>query len=339
MTDRQANGTVTQPNRQFYQMRSELRLWPRELPYPATIRGMGSFLSPCEGTKIVYANRAYDRMRFNEPNNLYGMYIASLTLEEIRLQKEGKSTRVPPSPVKTSKKKTSNAIQNVNETGAEDAETPDTPSKHGGRPSEFIPFKCIMKESANELAERGNYVEPNLTERRLQFYWKIQTGFATEGNRNAILDQILLKYVKIRLGFIQCNLDEFRAALRAVSMVYIDLTKDMKVELKYVVWTLPGVHYLNGHMLHLEMTPIAFHQDGERDNQVASEERAAHNLIKYNEKKNTYCVESRPSVIHQYQSFAIQMGFDAHQLPKCAGPPEANPEEPAAKKTKRTLEL
>ena len=96
---------------------------------------------------------------------------------------------------------------------------------------------------------------------------------------------------------------------------------------------------VNGHMLHLEMTPIAFHQEDERDNQVASEERAAHNLIKYNDKKNTYCVENWPSVIHEYQSFAIQMGFDARNLPKCTGPPEATPEEPPAKKTKRTLEL
>ena len=81
-----------------------------------------------------------------------------------RLQKEGKSTRAPTSPTKTSKKKTSNVIQNINETGAEDAETPDTPSKHGGRHAEFLPFKFIIKESANQLAELRNYVELNMTE-------------------------------------------------------------------------------------------------------------------------------------------------------------------------------
>ena len=67
--------------------------------------------------------------------------------------------------------------------------------------NERAAFDTIMTKEMHRLCDKGGYTfKKELLQRRLNYMWKVFCGFNTKGNFNEMLDKLLLKFIKIRLG-------------------------------------------------------------------------------------------------------------------------------------------
>ena len=189
--------------------------------------------------------------------------------------------------------------------------------------------------------------------------WRIFRGFNNgqdlhededyQPGLNSELMDIACTWAKIRLGHIPYELDEFRAAIKAVQLYYLDNVSDNKVIGKGP-WTLPAVHLLNGHLKEREFTPIAFSPFEDEDERVERDERQAHStqiwVIHEGDHSRTRMrahVENRPHVIRELQRIVNEVDGGDPQLATDVGPPPPGApqveEDGSARKRARLMDL
>lgn len=293
----QAPAFPPQPPNAFYALdagqESEMRLTNYRNTTP-----LGVYLAPHPTTANVVTTPTGDCVHLNEPNNLYAKKLLTKIIYHMRARQENRAAE--------------------NEDNDDDDEVP-TPRRAGNRIGERRSMDAIMNHEAERLIDLGNYTPEPITQRRRQVYRLVLCGFTTETYTNETLDQILVNFVRIRLGDFPKDCDELGAAVWAVKMFYDDVVPDSN-ESGRGLWTLPVVHLLNGHMIHRGMFPLAFHQDGDRDEQIGNNERAAHSDTIWIEGERAK-VENREVVITQFRDFATEMGITIDEI-EDEGPPE-----------------
>ena len=158
-------------------------------------------------------------------------------------------------------------------------------------------------------------------------------GFSTDHDRNKVFNAIVKTYIKIHLGALPFNRDEFMAAVSACQLYYLAVIKDNK-ELGLGHWTLPMVHMLRGHMIHVGLTLFAFSPLYEKDQQVMKDERKKNSKqIWINGKKAK--VESRDAVINEYDQYLVGTLNKPSCLPMPADQGAPGPEEAPQRSAKR----
>ena len=221
----------------------------------------------------VFITENHDAVPCNEPNNLYAKKVLALVVQRMRYQKDAGVDE-------------DNRINRV-----------------GERPA----FAAVMTHEIEELAKEQGFSPERATKRRIDVIWRIMCGFNNGDDIfeeedeqpvwNPHLADIACKWAKIRLGMTPYYVDEFTAAMKATQLYYQENVTDNRV-IGEGPWTLPVVHLLNGHLVAREYTPIAFHQSGERDEQIERTERAAHSNTIWTQGKRAL-VENREDVIKQ----------------------------------------
>ena len=243
------NQPPTNPPAAFYTLPEDIQGTMRRTNY-TTGMGCGIFLPRVTTMERVLATPVGDSAMMCESNNRYAIKVVSLIINDMRTRTDNRP--------------------NADE---DEEESPRRRSIH--RVGERASVDTVLTDQAAELATLGNFTPEPLTQRRLTTYWYIMCGFNADDEYNGQLDNILHNYARIRLGDINKDCDEFGAAVWSIKMYYDDMTTDSNDQ-GPGIWTLPGIHLLNGHLIHRGMTPISFHQVGDMDEQVAAPERVAH---------------------------------------------------------------
>ena len=304
----------TQPPAAFYNLPDNVTTTMRVANYRAG-NGIGVFLAPVPTTANVLATPVGDAAKMNEPTNRYAVKCLSLVIADMRHRTDNRPAR-------------------------DDDDDEGTPNRGGiNRVGERQSVNTVMVRQAEELITLGNYEPEVLTQRRLTVYWNLMSGFNSDDDNNEALDMVLFHFCRVRLGDLNKDCDEFSAAVWAVKSYYNDTIAD-SVDQGKGMWTLPAVHLLNGHMIHRGMTPIAFHQDAEQDEQVALTERAANSVTIW--LNGEQCkIESREAVRNELLTFLHEeMGMD-WEIPDDEGPPsddDSNDGAPPAQR-RRVLHL
>ena len=262
------------PARRFYQLTDEQKFRKCEAPFFSS-GPLGIMLTDHPVCPILMKGNG-DCIEFNEPENVYGLKVASLVMEDMRRRKR------------------------------------DDPEASKNRTGERLSFDRVMKAEAAELAELLDVEEEQMTSRRLTAIWNVMCGFKGRyGNpdakkgKNCELDKILLEYAKIRLGTNKFDVDEFGAATQACFTYYLGKIKDNK-HLGTGVWTLPLVHLLHGHMVERGCQGIQFHCERDRDDSIRANQRQESSRVLWDGKKE-YRVESREEMIQWLHEFADEI--------------------------------
>lgn len=293
----------TNPPATFYQLDNAHTAEMRRTNYRGNGIGVGAYMVPHPTIARVLTTPVGDAIKLNEPNNLYAKQCLALIVHNMR----DRLNNGPNTP-------------GINRVGERDS------------------CNLIMEEEAIRLMNLGNYGTEDITQRRLTVFWRVMCGFNSDGDGNAVLDQILVNFCRVRLGDIAKNCDELGAAVWAVKIYYDSITVD-SADTGSGLWTLPVVHLLNFHMIHRGMTPIAFHQIGDTDDEVAINERAAHSDL-IHVVGTPAKVEKRENVRNEMLTFLNDRMNVIIEIPEDEGPPaedDGTGEPPAQRR--RVLQL
>ena len=334
------NNSVHSPAASFYAMAAGKRLvLKKSVPYALTDKGMGIRYTEKVSHHDVFVtdNDNQDKIRFNEPKNAYGLYFASLMMAEGRRKKdEAPEPDSDPEP----------------EEGVAA-----TPKKRAStRVSELEIFQTVWKSEYARLADMAGYApEPSNDKRFMSRTWDILRGFNTDDEVNPQLDEILANFVHVRLGLYPFPLDEFKAAVKAIQIYFLDHTKDNK-NAGNGVWTFPAIHMLHGHMIQRGITPFSFDPNDAKDEEVRLGIRAKNSKSIWTTAKKTKAaaddpgkkvlckIETRGSVIQELIGFVNNFyGHDIEGPVEDEGPDPAEAtrteQDPATKRLKRTFHL
>ena len=334
-----------QPNLELCATTGDLQLVKGTMAYPEKMSNkLGIYVPPVIGKREVYAlgnDPNATRFPCNETGNSYAMYVFAQIAAEITKVK----TTPPP--------------QSDSEDDDEEiAAAPAAPKKKSTRVGERDIAIAVMKREAQRLNSLAGYGDAEaITTRMARVYWHILKGFCCDGKYNGHLAHVMLTFVKIRLGSIPRSGDELRAAMMAFQEMHKDFVADSKFSVGLGYWTLPLVHLLNGHMIHIGATPIAFHQEMKEDGKVEERDRRENSKSIYVKRKATdspkktpksskkkkrpesevveVTVERRTDVVDEWIKYANKYhGVKIKMNPGVAKP--VNPE-PPAKKPKNAL--
>ena len=296
------NGTIT-PSASFYKVNPTIRLAPRILPYTEKNKGLGinlfaDFREPVE----VMANSRRDCIRFNEPTNQYGLYLVALIIDKVRNFVINEKSGTPSTPA--------SATRSAKKRKIEDQDG--SPQKRGGGdlPEGRYCIEVIVEEHERltKLAEfPTEKINPS---RHAPTYKAVMNAFNTDGRCNKALDDILIFFIKIRLGMIPDEGSEFKAAVTACQQYYLTRTSDVK-SAGSGPWTLPLVHLLNGHLYHVKLPTITFLPTRDDDVKFAEPERVKNSktiwVMHPTKNKKVECsVETRYDVIKAYKDYVAK---------------------------------
>ena len=199
----------------------------RTLPYSQTPKGMGMMLCTMDLHQVM-SNPTGDRSRFNEPENLYGRVILSLSfIKAHERQDQGRAAR--------------------------------SKGEKGETKEERIFVGLVFAAEAKRLALLADMNVEHFNTKHRQYAHAIMRGFNTDPHEtgNTRLENLTDVYFRIRLGYEPYDLDEYTAAMKAVQ---VDYTSKPFATMSdgQGPWTLPIVHLLNGHLVFRKMAPIAF---------------------------------------------------------------------------------
>ena len=289
----------TNPPDAFYQLPPALAVEMRITNYRGNDQGVGVYMNPHPVTHHVLATPDGDACKLCEPTNLYAKYCLGKILHDMR--------------------------DRMNQIDG----TPGGITRVGEKAS----CNRVMEAEAERLMDLGLYDQEDITQRRLAVYWRVMCGFNTDNDDNAVLDDILVNFARVRLGDINKNCDELGAAVWAVKKYYDDTTDDSN-DTGPGMWTLPVVHLLNGHMIHHGYTPIAFHHLGDTDEHIGLTERAAHSdTIHLNGAPAK--VENRETVRNDLIAFCNDLMDLNFPIPDDEGPPADNDDDVQAPPAQR----
>ena len=331
-----------QPDAAFYATTGDKALALLTMSYPENpTNKLGIYIPPAMGKREVFSlgnDPNATRFPCNEPKNEYAKFLLAKIADKITTIKNA-----PPS---------DSDSEAEDEDEEEVVASPKGKKKTPKRISERQIAITVMKEEAarlNELAGFGDG-EP-ITTRMAKVYWHVLKGFTDTSEYNETLDDAMFLFVKIRLGMIPRAGDEFQAAMMAFQEMHKTFITDTKFSVGLGYWTLPLVHLLNGHMIQLECTPIAFHQLMDKDKEVEGHDRRKNSKPIYvnrkssespnkqsKSKKKKRCtletvevtVERRTDVIAEWIEYALIHHSEQVELNLGIEKP-VNPEPPAKK--------
>ena len=291
-----SDSTDSNPPDALYKVAGPHTLEKRRAPYSGSKTGLGIQLMTDKEMKEVLMTHNGHRVTMNEMRNKYGVKLLALTIQEM--------------------------LRNVGES-----------DPTGGKVGEKTPFIAVVKQQMKVLTSyNGTYEEHATIHQRLENYmWSVMCGF-NKGERNAMLDDILIFYCKIRLGMEPTEGDELYAAFSACQETHVGWMKDQQSHspsYQYVVL----VHLLNGHMKHHNMTGITFHHDAEVDEKKPAARRAANSKLCHymlDESVLPYHIETRDTVIRELTDFLTSKRIVITPAPPSVPAPAEEPQAAAA---------
>ena len=187
------------------------------------------------------------------------------------------------------------------------------------RVGEFDSFSSIIKDEGEELMESLALEPEQINDRRVKLMWRIFKGYNSDTETNEELDDIAVRYAKIRLGAPghRFKADEYQAAFEAIKAHYLQHIADNHTTGR-AHWAIPMVVLLNYHLISRGLAPICFSTVANEDEHARITERAAHsNTIVVN--KVPIKVENRKDVIAALIQFIKDETNEDHVV--AVGPP------------------
>lgn len=321
------------PSSRTYKLCPYSSLKKEELPYTIKSQGLGIVLASDVPTETVLVNSHGDRVLFSGDKNPMATMILSMTMDKMReeklafIEEQNKSSEPKEKSNETNEDETAEDKTKDSAMEVDEEATTITPKKKKiNRASERAAFDKSMEEVTAALqAEQGLFAEKQ-NDRRLNLAWNIIKAFSGKSTINTELDKVLVKYCKIRLGLIACEYDELGAAVVAIQLHYLDVTRDNKA-VGNGSWTIPLVHILHSYMAGRGVTPFVFSEKDEKDELLKDEYRAKQSKTIWIKKKPRK-VEVRDPVRAEMMKFVTEtMEQTIPQPPTDEGPPPEQEEE------------
>ena len=283
---------------------------------------MGIALSKISTTETVFVNGENDAVPINEPGNNYASKLMGMIMYNLRKVQEG-SVAIAPTPKTKTSCRASKRLKSPPQSQLEEGD--DEKKAAGGKPPERKVACQILVQEVEEMSKEFGWIADDTGKRRANIFWKCMNSFKDLSKPyNTGIDTIVFQYAKIRLGQSPYNLDEFKAAVRAVQLDYEEREKG---DYGSGSWTLPIVHLMNGSLIHRGLIPITFHNKLDK-HKAQDEARKAHDEIVW-QGKDRCRRETRPEVLRQWQMICLDWGLTVKlPLPACTGEPEEPPLSP-----------
>ena len=152
------------------------------------------------------------------------------------------------------------------------------------RSSERRAFVTVIEDKLKRLSKimdpKRKKGEVKITKRQIDTIWHIMKGFNDKGEYNKVLNEVLIDYAKIRLGFFLVPGDEMQAASSAVHLHYERRGKSFKNP-SHGIWTLPVILMMNDQLTGYGLTPISFTDHTETTNPAQIAARKQNNTQHY----------------------------------------------------------
>ena len=262
-------------------------------PY-APRQGMGIRIAIDIDPMPVQVNDRGDMARFNEPDNHYGMYVLSKTMDILSQKKKEASER----------RLRSDDTDNEEEEDKDDIEK--TKSTAGLSVERTMVTKLFQAESKKMTNDMGMQKD-HCTTYHGKYLHMLMRGFNTNDMYNPHLTELLTFFCKIRLGYLPFNLCELYSAMKAVQLHFLD--KSFGGAEGAGPWTLPALHLLNGHLIARKWDRLNLRLEYEDDEQHAAPRRAeVSDTIWIKDKKVQ--VEKRPTVRMRMINFLKEVQGD-----------------------------